>query len=100
MFQNFKSTARLLWIVLFLLPLSIKAQNQLTDTTKSIDLQQVTITATMATDKTPMTFVNIRKDELRKNDFGQDVPYLLKSTPSVVETSDAGAGMGDRKSVV
>ncbi len=94
MFQNFKSTARLLWIVLFLLPLSIKAQNQLTDTIKSIDLQQVTITATMATDKTPMTFVNIRKDELRKNDFGQDVPYLLKSTPSVVETSDAGAGVG------
>ena len=74
-------------------PLSILAQNAV-DSTQSIDLQQVTITATMATDKTPMTFTNIKKDEIRKNDFGQDVPFLLKSTPSVVETSDAGGGVG------
>lgn len=81
-------------------PLSIKAQSVI-DSTKttdgsmqSIDLQQVTITATMASDKTPMTFINIKRDQLRRNDFGQDIPYLLKSTPSVVETSDAGAGIG------
>jgi iron complex outermembrane recepter protein len=64
------------------------------DTTKSIDLQQVTITATMASDNTPMTFTNINKATIRKNDYGQDIPFLLKSTPSVVETSDAGAGIG------
>lgn len=72
----------------------LTAQNTPSDTTKSIDLQQVTVTATMATSKTPMTFVNINRDALRQNDFGQDVPYLLKNTPSVVETSDAGAGVG------
>lgn len=94
MFKKLKSSALILAVIGALLPLSIKAQNNPSDTTKSIDLQQVTVTATMATDKTPMTFVNINRDELRKNDFGQDVPYLLKNTPSVVETSDAGAGVG------
>ena len=70
-----------------------KAQSA-SDSIKIIDLQQVTITATMASDKTPMTFTNLKRDQIRQNDFGQDVPYLLKNTPSVVETSDAGAGVG------
>ena len=81
-------------------PLSIEAQNanntaQSKDSSlQSIDLQQVTITATMASDKTPMTFINLKREQIRRNDFGQDIPYLLKNTPSVVETSDAGAGVG------
>ena len=73
--------------------LSLTAQNAV-DTLKTIDLQQVTITATMASDNTPMTFTNLKKDQIRRNDFGQDVPYLLKNTPSVVETSDGGSGIG------
>jgi iron complex outermembrane recepter protein len=48
----------------------------------------------MATSATPMTFTNISKEQIRRADFGQDIPYLLKSTPSVVETSDAGGGIG------
>ena len=83
------------------LPLSIYAQNDVNksvaspvDTLKTLDLQQVTITATMATAATPVTFINISKEQIRRSDFGQDIPYLLKTTPSVVETSDAGAGIG------
>jgi iron complex outermembrane recepter protein len=68
------------------------AQKQ--DTAQRIDLQPFTVTATMATNATPMTFTTLRKDQIRRNDFGQDVPYLLRSTPSVVETSDAGGGIG------
>ena len=79
------------FIVLFAFHLT--AQNQ-ADTLKPIDLQQVIITATMASDKTPMTFTNLKREQIRKNDFGQDVPYLLKNTPSVIETSDAGSGVG------
>jgi iron complex outermembrane recepter protein len=81
----------------FLGPLSINAQNSVSkpvDTLKIIDLQQVTVVATMATSATPMTFTNISKEQIRRADFGQDIPYLLKSTPSVVETSDAGGGIG------
>jgi iron complex outermembrane recepter protein len=78
-------------------PLSINAQNAVSkpaDTLKTIDLQQVTVVATMATAATPMTFTNLNKEQIRRADFGQDIPYLLKSTPSVVETSDAGGGIG------
>ena len=64
------------------------------DTLKTIDLQQVTVTATMATSATPMTFTNLNKEQIRRSDFGQDIPFLLKTTPSVVETSDAGGGIG------
>ncbi len=80
-----------------LLPLSITAQNAVSrpvDTLKIVDLQQVTVTATMATAATPMTFTNLNKEQIRRSDFGQDVPFLLKTTPSVVETSDAGGGIG------
>ena len=31
---------------------------------------------------------------LEKKNFGQDLPFLLDATPSVVTTSDAGAGVG------
>jgi iron complex outermembrane recepter protein len=82
-------------------PLSIFAQNAVNqpvapsfDTIKTVDLQQVTVTATMATTTTPVTFTNLSKEQIRRSDFGQDIPYLLKTTPSVVETSDAGAGIG------
>jgi iron complex outermembrane recepter protein len=78
-------------------PLSIFGQNAAfkpTDTLKIVDLQQVTITATMATAATPMTFTNLNKEQIRRADFGQDIPFLLKTTPSVVETSDAGGGIG------
>ena len=85
-------------VLLFVfLALNLNAQNPLPkplDSLKVIDLQQVTVTATMATAATPMTFTNLSKDQIRRADFGQDMPFLLKTTPSVVETSDAGAGIG------
>ena len=70
------------------------AFSQTTDSLKQLNLQEVTISATMAGDKTPMSFTNIKRDKIRQNDFGQDIPFLLKTTPSVVETSDAGGGIG------
>jgi iron complex outermembrane recepter protein len=70
------------------------AHAQTADSLKQLELQQVTITATMAGDKTPMSFTNINRDQIRQNNFGQDIPFLIKTTPSVVETSDAGGGIG------
>lgn len=42
----------------------------------------------------PFAFEVISGDELAENNSGQDVPFLLKWTPSMVATSDAGAGVG------
>ncbi len=43
---------------------------------------------------TPTTYNTLKTKEIEKNNFGQDLPYLLQMTPSTVVTSDAGAGVG------
>ena len=57
-------------------------------------LDEVNVNALRANEKTPMTFTNISKSEIEKGNLGQDLPYLISLTPSVVTTSDAGAGVG------
>lgn len=54
----------------------------------------VFVSATRADESSPITFTNIEQEEIEKRNLGQDVPYLLQSTPSVTTTSDAGAGIG------
>ncbi|PHI20772.1 TonB-dependent receptor [Lewinellaceae bacterium SD302] len=60
----------------------------------SFDLDELTVSATRAAANTPVTYVNVGKDEIAANNLGQDLPFVLKWTPSVVVTSDAGAGVG------
>lgn len=57
-------------------------------------LDEVIVSAIRVTDKTPVTFSNINKEELESRNLGQDIPMLLNFLPSVVTTSDAGAGIG------
>lgn len=52
------------------------------------------VEATRVDEATPFSYTNITKSELEEKNLGQDVPYLLRNTPSVVTTSDAGAGVG------
>lgn len=62
--------------------------------TTAVSLANIEIVANRANEKTPVAFTNVSKSELAKANDGRDIPYLLKSTPSVITTSDAGAGMG------
>ncbi len=55
---------------------------------------EVMVQATRATENAATTLKNLNKVEIEKNNFGQDLPYLLNQTPSVVTSSDAGAGIG------
>ena len=55
---------------------------------------EVIVRGTRASAGTPTTFRNIGREELQKNNLGQDLPYLLNQTPSVVVSSDAGTGIG------
>ncbi|MDA8857913.1 TonB-dependent receptor [Flavobacteriales bacterium] len=57
-------------------------------------LNDVNVNALRATEKTPVAFTNISKSEIEKGNLGQDLPYIISLTPSVVTTSDAGAGVG------
>ena len=57
-------------------------------------LEEVNVKSTIAGEKTPMAFTNISKKVIEKTNLGQDLPYLISLTPSVVSSSDAGAGIG------
>ncbi|HET7003251.1 MAG TPA: TonB-dependent receptor, partial [Puia sp.] len=57
-------------------------------------LEPVEITAIRAGDKSPFTKLNINAGQIAKTNNGQDLPYILDQTPSVVVGSDAGNGIG------
>lgn len=56
--------------------------------------EEVVVYATRANEKTPTTFTHVGKEAIQKQNFGQDIPMLLNWSPSMVTTSDAGAGIG------
>jgi len=55
---------------------------------------QVIVSATRVDGKSPTTFTTLNKVALQKQNFGQDLPIALNWIPSLVTTSDAGAGVG------
>lgn len=56
--------------------------------------EEVLISATRAKEKMPVAFTTVEQKEIKANNLGQDIPYLLGLTPSFVTTSDAGTGVG------
>lgn len=56
--------------------------------------EEVIVTAIRAGSKTPVAYTGITEEEIASRNFGQDIPYLLSSTPSLVTSSDAGHGIG------
>jgi len=56
--------------------------------------EEVTVSGTRAAKNSPTTFTNLTKQDIAKNNLGQDLPFLLDQTPSLVTQSDAGAGVG------
>ena len=57
-------------------------------------LDEVLVSAVRATADIPVTYSNLGKKELAKRNLGQDIPMLLNYLPSVISSSDAGAGVG------
>jgi iron complex outermembrane receptor protein len=56
--------------------------------------EEVTVSATRASNNSPTAFTNLNKKEIDKNNSGRGFEYLLDQTPSTVVTSNAGAGVG------
>lgn len=56
--------------------------------------EEVLVSANRVKEKMPVAFTTVEKSEIRNNNLGQDIPYLLGLTPSFVATSDAGTGVG------
>ncbi|MGD8427076.1 MAG: TonB-dependent receptor [Balneolaceae bacterium] len=61
---------------------------------KTIMSNEVFVKALRVNEATPMAYENVSRDEIESRNLGQDLPYMVSSTPSVTTTSDAGAGIG------
>ena len=57
-------------------------------------LEEVQVKGVNAGEKTPVSYTNLSEEELDKSNLGQDLPYLISMTPSVVSSSDGGSGIG------
>lgn len=79
-------------ILFVFISISSFAQEQPKDSVKSIE--EVLISAVRAKEKNPVTFTNVSKEAIAPRNLGQDIPVLLNYLPSVVTTTDAGAGVG------
>ncbi|MGD0581884.1 MAG: TonB-dependent receptor [Bacteroidales bacterium] len=55
---------------------------------------EVIVSATRAGTMTPVAYTTVTGDAIRRQNNGQDIPFLLGLTPSLVETSEAGTGIG------
>lgn len=65
------------------------------DTTRKFnELTLVEVRSIRAPKNSPFARTDISKQEIVKQNLGQDVPVLLQFTPSAVTTSDAGTGIG------
>ncbi|MDY2585891.1 TonB-dependent receptor [Winogradskyella aquimaris] len=64
------------------------------DSTKTEKLDEVLVKAVRVKEKAPITHSNVSKEDIAKRNLGQDIPVLLNFLPSVVTTTDAGAGVG------
>jgi iron complex outermembrane receptor protein len=60
----------------------------------AIAVDEVVVSATRANQKSAIAYTDVSRRDLDKLNLGQDIPQLLNFTPSIVTTSDAGAGVG------
>lgn len=94
------SMYKLLAAIMIIAPLSLRAQ---TDSLRAREdslrrsalfLEPVEVRAIRASDNSPFAKSTITAAEIRTMNLGQDLPFLLNQTPSVVVNSDAGNGIG------
>ena len=70
------------------------AQKDSSERKDTIELLPVEVLSVRASSSSPFAKTNIGKEEIVKQNLGQDLPFLLNQTPSVVINSDAGNGFG------
>jgi iron complex outermembrane recepter protein len=74
-----------------------KAQQEQNDSSTKkgrSNLDEVIVNATRVNNGNGIAFNNIDAETLKKQNLGQDIPFLLNQLPSVVVNSDAGNGVG------
>lgn len=86
----FPRPTELLALAMFFMTPVLKAQLDV----DTLDVPTATVSAVQAGDQDPFAVTNLEVEDIQKQDAAQDVPFLLRLTPSAVVSSDAGHGIG------
>ena len=86
----------IIYFLSLIITFSSFSQEKITDSIQGTkqNLDEVIVESVRVKYSSPITHSNILKSELSSKNLGQDLPVLLNFLPSVVTTSDAGAGIG------
>ena len=57
-------------------------------------IEQVNVVTQRATERTPIPHSELTAEQIAESNFGEDIPSLLSSLPSVVISSESGIGIG------
>jgi iron complex outermembrane receptor protein len=71
-----------------------KMLHQIYLTPTSYEKDAVVVSSTRANRNTATAYTDVDLETIERRNFGQDIPILLELEPSVISTSDAGAGVG------
>lgn len=93
-YKGSKLNQKSIFFILFSIFFTLFSYGQEQDSTQVNQLDNVLVSAVRVTAKTPVTFSNMDKKEIKFRNLGQDIPVLMNYLPSVVTTSDAGGGIG------
>jgi len=81
-------------IILIITRVSVWGQVENPGKDSVVILEPVEVKATRAGQNAPFTRTNLYKKDIEKLNLGQDLPFILNQTPSVVINADAGNGVG------
>ena len=80
---------KFLWAVFAMTAANVYAVQPI-DTLHTYELQDVQVISTRANKKTPMAHSDMTQKQIKKMNYGKDIPFLLSTLPSITLTSDAG----------
>ncbi len=60
----------------------------------TVNLEEIIVKSVRVKEDAPITHSKLEKKDIQKRNLGQDLPIIMNFLPSVVTTTDAGAGVG------
>ncbi|HLW10219.1 MAG TPA: TonB-dependent receptor plug domain-containing protein, partial [Fermentimonas sp.] len=65
------------------------------DSLNHIQLEEVVVSGSRAGNNTPVSYSNISKSDIRKENAARNIPAILQTTPSLVSFTEDGLGVGN-----
>src|SRR5690554_1743239 len=84
-----------LFMLIFLLANGYQLHAISPDSLSHIQLEDVVVSGTRAGNNTPVSYSNISKSDIRKENAARNIPAIIQTTPSLVSFTEDGLGVGN-----